>query len=128
MKIFKQNNIGFINEKIDSGVSWKNIISKYLSAKAFRENRNGYILVLLGLFFLGLLTIYSNYNAERLVNNVKRLEKMRKDKRAEYISSSSELMRMTQQSAVISLVEENNLKLEPLKFPPEKIEIEYDQD
>ncbi len=126
MRVFKKSNIEFSKDKEP------NATGKFLSSvKDYVENQkfNKEFLVdqlpfFLFLAFLAIVYIGNQYHAERLVNDVNKLKKDRTEKRAEYISSASDLMRITRQSEVIELLKEKKLDLKPLTSPPEKIVIE----
>ena len=125
MRIFKKPNIEFSKEKEpNSGNKFIGSVKDFVDTQKF--NREALVKQLPFLLFLAVLAIIyiaNQYHAERLVNEVDALKKIRSEKRAEYISSASDLMKITQQSEVIRLIEEHNLGLKPLTSPPKKIRI-----
>jgi len=123
MRIFKKPNIEFSNDK-EPKVANKlyDSVKEFVDTQEFTQERLVRNLpFILFMAFLGIVYIGNQFHAEKLVNEVQKLKKERKEKRAEYISSASDLMRITRQSEVIKLVEENDLKLKPLTSPPKKI-------
>lgn len=125
MRIFKKSNIKFSNEK-EANVSSKffsNLKEYFDNQKFNRETVIEQLPFFLFLAFLAIVYIGNQYHAEKLVNEVNQLKKERDEKRSEYISSASDLMRITRQSEVMELLKEKNLDLEPLVSPPKKIVI-----
>jgi hypothetical protein len=125
MRIFKKPNIEFSKEKeLSSGSKLIGSVKDFVDAQKF--NREALVKQLPFLLFLAVLAIVyiaNQYHAERLVNDVNSLKETRNEKRAEYISSASDLMKITQQSEVIRLINEQNLELKPLTSPPKKIRV-----
>ena len=126
MQIFKKTNIEFSKDK-DPKVANKlyGSLKGFIDTQTFTQERLVRNLpFILFLAFLGIVYIANQFHAEKLVNEVNLLKKERKEKRAEYISSASDLMRVTRQSEVIQRVNEAGLGLKPLTSPPNKIVIE----
>jgi hypothetical protein len=125
MRIFKKPNIEFSKEKEpNAGSKLIGSVKEFVEIPKFnRETLVKQLPFILFLAVLGIVYIANQYHAERLVNDVNTLKKTRNEKRAEYISSASDLMQITQQSEVTRLVEEHNLGLKPLTAPPKKIRI-----
>jgi hypothetical protein len=71
--------------------------------------------------FLAILYIGNRYHAEKVVRETVSLQNEVKELRAEAITISAELMSKSRQSVVAKMVEENDLGLEKLVEPPEKI-------
>ncbi len=126
MRVFKKSNIEFKNDK-EPQVANKvyDSVKDFVEKQEFTQDRLVRNLpFILFLAVLGIVYIANQYHAEKLVNEVNQLKKERKEKRAEYISAASDLMRITRQSEVIKLVEKKNLGLKPLTSPPKKIIVE----
>ena len=128
MQIFKKNNIEFSKDKEPKVAnklyeSVKDLIDKQTFTQARLMRNFPFILFVAA---LGIVYIANQFHAEKLVNEVNQLKKQRKEKRAEYISSASDLMRITRQSEVINRVEEAGLGLKPLISPPKKIVVDED--
>lgn len=79
---------------------------------------------LLFLVFLSLLMIANRNHAERLVIDSNKLQKEVKELRSQSITTSSELMMVSRQSAVESLVKERGLDLKENRRPLKKLETE----
>lgn len=126
MRIFKKSNIEFKNEKpqASSNKLFGSVKDYIDNQKLTRTTLTEQLPFLLYLAFFAIVYIANQYHAERLVNEVKQLEKQRSEKRAEYISAASDLMKVTRQSEVIELLKEKNIKLKPLTSPPKKIIIQ----
>ena len=125
MRIFKKSNIEFSKDK-DPNVSGKimDSVKGYFDNQKFNKDTVvNQLPFFLFLAFLAIVYIGNQYHAEKLINEVSQLKKQRDEKRSEYITSASELMKITRQSEVIKLLEENNLELKPLTSPPKKIVI-----
>lgn len=123
MRIFKKSNIEFSKEK-EPKYSGKILgsVKDYIENQKFNKTTLvDQLPFFLFLAFLAIIYIGNQYHAERLVNEVNQLEKTRNEKRAEYISAASDLMKVTRQSEVIELLKERNLDLKPLTSPPKKI-------
>jgi len=126
MEIFKKNNIEFSKEKelkIANKFyeSVKDLVDKQTFTQARLIQNLPFILFIA---VLGIVYIANQFHAEKLVNEVNQLKNERKEKRAEYISSASDLMRVTRQSEVIKRVDEAGLGLKPLTSPPNKIVVD----
>ncbi len=123
MKLFKRTGVDFVkdNEPKSANKLLGSVKTLFNPAILTREAILKQLGFLLFLAMLGILYIGNQYHAEKTVNEVEKLKKLRSEKRAEFISSASELMRMTRQSQVSKLIEEHGLKLKPLSSPPKKI-------
>ena len=123
MRIFKKSNIEFSKDKEPNSPSkLLGSVKEYIENQKFNKSTLiDQLPFLLFLSFLAIIYIANQYHAERLVNEVSQLKKQRSEKRSEYISSASDLMKITRQSEVIELLKENNLNLKPLTSPPKKI-------
>jgi len=73
------------------------------------------------LTILAIVYIGNRYHAERIIRESLSLQAEVKELKAEAISTSSELLRISKQSEVIKLVVANGLELEEAVLPPKKI-------
>lgn len=71
--------------------------------------------------FLAAVYIGNRFNAEKVTRETTRLQKEVKDLRAESLSTSADLMEISRQSEVYSLIKRRNINLEELKTPPYKL-------
>ncbi len=123
MRLFKRTSVDFEKE-VESKSSSKiiNSVKGYLNPSLLsREFLSRQIPFFIFLAVLGIIYIGNQYHAEKITNELEALRKQRSEKRAEFISSASDLMRVTRQSQVLKLVEEQGLNLKPLNKPPVKI-------
>ncbi len=128
MRIFKKSNVEFSQEK-EPNVTGKifTSVKDYIDGQKFnRDYLIDQLPFLLFLSFLAIIYISNQFHAEKLVNEVNKLKKERVEKRAEYISAASDLMKITRQSEVIELLKEDGLALKPLTSPPKKIIIDQE--
>jgi hypothetical protein len=105
----KQANTGnFIRELLSGSMVSEKLILKNL----------GYIALIT---FLTAIYIGNRFNAEKLTRESAKLQREVKDLRAESLSTTADLMFVSRQSAVFSMVREKGLNLEELKAPPYKL-------
>lgn len=78
---------------------------------------------ILFLTFLAIIYISNRHHAEKLLRNTNKLERELRDLRSEYITTASELMRISKQSEVLKLTQKNGLELKESVEPPTKIVI-----
>jgi len=125
VRVFKKSNIEFSKDKeVNASGKLLDTLKGYVDNQKFdRDTVVNQLPFFLFLAFLAILYIGNQYHAEKLINEVNQLKKERNEKRAEFISSASDLMKITRQSVVIELLKENNLELKPLTSPPKKIVI-----
>jgi hypothetical protein len=99
-----------------------NFIKELLSGSMVSEKiilRNlGYITLLT---FLTAIYIGNRFHAEKITRESTKLQREVKDLRAESLSTSADLMSISKQSEVFSMVREKGLNLEELKSPPFKL-------
>jgi hypothetical protein len=81
--------------------------------------RNLWFIILLTL--LGAIYIANRFHAEKITRETTRLSREVKDLKAEALSTSADLMRVSRQSEVFRLVRERGIGLEELKTPPYKL-------
>lgn len=68
--------------------------------------------------FLAAVYIGNRFHAEKITRETAKLSREVKDLRSESLSTSADLMYISKQSEVYSLVKERGLNLEELKTPP----------
>lgn len=98
----------FIKELLSGSMVSEKIILKNL----------GYVslITLLAAIYIG-----NRFHAEKITRESTRLQREVKDLRAESLSTSADLMYISKQSQVYSLVRDKGLNLEELKTPPYKL-------
>jgi cell division protein FtsL len=96
----------------------KELFSGSMISEKLILNNLGYIALLA---VLAAFYIANRFNAERITRETARLQNEIKDLRAEALSTSADLMYISRQSQVYSMIREKGLDLEELKVPPFKI-------
>jgi hypothetical protein len=81
--------------------------------------RNLWYIILLTV--LGAIYIGNRFHAEKITRETTRLSRDVKDLKAEALSTSADLMRVSRQSEVYRLIRERGIGLEELKTPPYKL-------
>ena len=104
----KEPRKGSLRDFIDGSVLTREVVIKQLPFIIF-------------VVFLAIIYIGNRYHAERIVRETVVLQNQVKELRSEAITTSAELMSKSRQSVVSKIVKENNLGLEELLEPPEKI-------
>jgi hypothetical protein len=105
----KQINTGsFIKELLSGSMVSEKIILKNL----------GYISLIT---FLAAIYIGNRFHAERITRESTKLQREVKDLRAESLSTSADLMYLSKQSEVFTMIREKGINLEELKTPPYKL-------
>jgi hypothetical protein len=91
---------------------------KQLVSGSFIKELLGYIslLTLLTAIYIG-----NRFHAERITREAAKLQLEVKDLKAEALSTSADLMSLSKQSEVFTMVREKGLNLEELKSPPFKL-------
>ncbi len=111
-------------EKKEAGKQIKpgSIIKELLSGSMVSEKiilKNlGYISFIV---FLAAVYIGNRFHAEKITRESTKLQREVRDLRSESLSTSADLMYISKQSEVFSLVKERGLNLEELKTPPYKL-------
>jgi hypothetical protein len=100
------------------GTFLKELLSGSMVSEKIILKNLGYISLVT---FLAAVYIANRFNAERITRETSRLQKEVKDLRAEALSTSADLMYVSRQSQVYSLIKERGLNLEELKTPPYKL-------
>ncbi len=122
-------NIEFIEESLErsehkKGGALKGLLGGSLLTKEKVVKQLPYILFLT---FLAFTYIGNRYHAEKLVRKNTRLHEDVKELRARAITTSAELMQLSQQSQVIKLIREKNLGLKESVTPPKKIVVQSEE-
>jgi len=107
----KKNNIkpgSFIKELLSGSMVSEKLILKNLAYVT--------LITILAAFYIA-----NRFHAEKITRATSRLQKEVKDMRAESLSTSADLMYISKQSEVFSMVREKGLNLEELKSPPFKL-------
>lgn len=106
--------------KSEKKISIKNLISgKFLNRERFLDQ----LPFIMYIFVLGLVYITNHFNAEKILRETQQLEKELHEMRAESITRASNLMYISKQSQVSTLVKEHNLGLEEAVTPPRQITV-----
>jgi hypothetical protein len=100
--------VSFIKELLSGSMVSEKIILKNL----------GYVSLIT---FLTAVYIGNRFHAEKITRESTRLQREVKDLRAESLSTSADLMYISKQSEVFTLIREKGLNLEELKTPPFKL-------
>lgn len=106
------------SKQVKSGTFIKELLSGSMVSEKLILKNLGYISMLT---FLAAVYIANRFHAERITRDTARLQKEVKDLRAESLSTSADLMYVSRQSQVYSLIREKGLNLEELKAPPFKL-------
>jgi hypothetical protein len=99
-----------------------NFIKELLSGSMVSER-----IILKNLGYISLITLLTaiyignRFHAEKVTRESTRLQREVKDLRAESLSTSADLMSLSKQSEVFSMVREKGLSLEEMKTPPFKL-------
>jgi hypothetical protein len=105
-------------KQINPGSFIKELLSGSMVSEKIILNNLGYVALLT---FLTAVYIGNRFHAEKITRESTRLQREVKDLRAESLSTSADLMYISKQSEVFSLVREKGLNLEELKSPPYKL-------
>jgi hypothetical protein len=103
---------------IKPGSFIKELLSGSMVSEKLILNNLGYITLIT---FLIALYIGNRFNAEKITRETSKLTKEVKDLKSESLSTSADLMYISKQSEVYSMVREKGLSLEELKSPPYKL-------
>jgi Bacteriodetes cell division protein (FtsL-like) len=110
----KENN----KKQLKAGSFIKELLSGSMVSEKIILNNLGYVslITLLAAFYIG-----NRFHAEKITRETTRLQREVKDLRAESLSTSADLMYISKQSEVFSMIREKGLTLEELKTPPYKL-------
>ncbi|MFP4620213.1 MAG: FtsL-like putative cell division protein [Bacteroidales bacterium] len=126
----KKKNIEFIDESRERSElkrigSLKGLLAGSLLTREKVVRQLPYILFLTMLAFV---YIGNRYHAEKVVRQNSQLQEEVKELRAKAITTSAELMRLSQQSQVIKMIREKNMGLKQSVTPPKKIVVQSKED
>jgi len=110
----KENN----TKQTKPGTFLKELMSGSMVSEKIILKNLGYISMMA---FLAAVYIANRFHAEKITRETSRLQREVKDLRAEALSTSADLMYVSRQSQVYSLIKEKGLNLEELKTPPYKL-------
>lgn len=110
----KENN----KKQIKTGSFIKELLSGSMVSEKIILKNLGYVSLIT---FLSAIYIGNRFHAEKITREMTRLQREVKDLRAESLSTSADLMYISKQSEVFSMVKEKGLNLEELKTPPYKL-------
>jgi hypothetical protein len=113
-----ENNNENSNKQIKPGSFIKELLSGSMVSEKIILKNLGYISLIT---FLAAVYIGNRFHAEKITRETTRLLREVKDLRAESLSTSADLMYISKQSEVFSMVREKGLNLEELKTPPYKL-------
>ena len=105
-------------KQIKPGSIIKELLSGSMISEKIILKNLGYISMLV---FLAAVYIGNRFHAEKITRESTKLQREVKDLRSESLSTSADLMYISKQSEVFSLVKERGLNLEELKTPPYKL-------
>lgn len=125
----KRKNIEFIDESQERSElkrigSLKGLLGGSLLTREKVVRQLPYILFLTLLAFI---YIGNRYHAEKLVRKNSELQDEVKELRAKAITTSAELMRLSQQSQVMKLIRKKDLGLRQSVTPPKKIVVKSEE-
>jgi len=110
----KENN----KKELKTGSFIKELLSGSMVSEKIILKNLGYVslITLLTAIYIG-----NRFHAEKITRETTRLQREVKDLRAESLSTSADLMYISKQSEVFSMIREKGLNLEELKTPPYKL-------
>ena len=110
----KENN----KKQLKTGSFIKELLSGSMVSEKIILKNLGYVslITLLAAVYIG-----NRFHAEKITRETTRLQREVKDLRAESLSTSADLMYISKQSVVFSMIKEKGLSLEELKTPPYKL-------
>src|SRR5664279_510144 len=106
------------SKQIKPGSFIKEFLSGSMVSEKIILKNLGYISLIT---FLAAVYIGNRFHAEKITREETKLQREVKDLRAEALSTSADLMDISKQSEVFSMVREKGLNLEELKAPPFKL-------
>lgn len=114
----KETNIENNKKQIKTGSFIKELLSGSMVSEKIILKNLGYVSLLA---FLAAVYIGNRFHAEKITRESTRLQREVKDLRAESLSTSADLMYISKQSEVFSMIREKGLNLVELKSPPYKL-------
>ncbi len=115
----KKENIKENTKKLlNTGSFIKELLSGSMVSEKIILKNLGYVslITLLAAIYIG-----NRFHAEKLTRETTKLQREVKDLRAESLSTSADLMYISKQSEVFTMVREKGLSLEEMKTPPYKL-------
>lgn len=106
------------NKQIKPGSFIKELLSGSMVSEKIILKNLGYVSLIT---FLTVVYIGNRFHAEKITRESTRLQREVKDLRSESLSTSADLMYISKQSEVFTLIREKGLNLEELKTPPFKL-------
>jgi hypothetical protein len=105
-------------KQIITGSFIKELLSGSMVSEKIILKNLGYIslIALLSAVYIG-----NRFHAEKITRESTKLQREVKDLRAESLSTSADLMYLSKQSEVFTMIREKGLNLEELKTPPYKL-------
>jgi hypothetical protein len=113
-----KRNIEFDQSIEEKSFSLRDLLDGNVLTRKAVLKQSRFILLLVGIAFF---SIANRNHAEKTVIRLSQLQGDVKELRARYISTSSELVRISRQSEVIQLVKRYGLELEESLEPPKKL-------
>jgi hypothetical protein len=120
----RKGNIEFIEDQNSQKESRKGSFRNFIDGTVLtREVVIKQLPFIVFVVFLAIIYIGNRYHAEKVVRETVSLQNEVKELRSEAITTSAKLMSRSRQSEVVRMVEKNDLGLEELLEPPNKIVI-----
>jgi hypothetical protein len=114
----KENIKENIKKCLNTGSFIKELLSGSMVSEKIILKNLGYVslITLLAAIYIG-----NRFHAEKITRETTKLQREVKDLRAESLSTSADLMYISKQSEVFTMVREKGLSLEEMKTPPYKL-------
>lgn len=106
------------SRQIKPGSFIKELLSGSMVSEKIILKNLGYISLIT---FLTVVYIGNRFHAEKITRESTKLQREVKDLRSESLSTSADLMYISKQSEVFTMIKEKGLNLEELKTPPFKL-------
>ena len=105
-------------KRLNTGSFIKELLSGSMVSEKIILKNLGYVslITLLAAIYIG-----NRFHAEKLTRETTKFQREVKDLRAESLSTSADLMYISKQSEVFTMVREKGLSLEEMKTPPYKL-------
>jgi hypothetical protein len=113
-----KQNINGNGKQINPGSFIKELLSGSMVSEKIILKNLGFISLIT---FLTAVYIGNRFHAEKITRESTKLQREVKDLRAESLTTSADLMNISKQSEVFTLIREKGLSLEELKTPPYKL-------
>jgi hypothetical protein len=114
----KENAVSGSGKQVRTGNFIKELLSGSMVSEKIILKNLAYISMIT---FLAAVYIGNRFHAEKITRERTRLDREVKDLRAESLSTSADLMTISKQSEVFTMIREKGLNLEELKTPPFKL-------